>query len=129
MLNYLRITECENVEHEKYYLCEELDKDGNNYASFKNFPKEESITKQIERLRPRKEQEIRLFTYVDNKPYSINFDELDNLKQLSSALINKKMNKCSYIKRITQEQRYTHKEITIIYNNGVKQVYQVNAHF
>lgn len=49
-------------------------------------------------------------------------------KSLTSDLIQKKMNKCSYIKSIKRVQHYTHVTITVTYDSNTKNVYYLPAH-
>jgi hypothetical protein len=48
---------------------------------------------------------------------------------LAQLLNAKYLEKAPYIKSIRRQQHYTHKTITVIFDNGVKQVFTVPAHF
>ena len=50
-------------------------------------------------------------------------------ESLAQDLNAKYLEKASYIKSVKRVQLYTHKEITVVYSNGIKAVYTVPAHF
>ncbi len=56
-------------------------------------------------------------------------NETNVYKSLSADIVAKKINKCQYIKSIKRVQRYTHCEITVLYDNNTKSVYFLPAHF
>ena len=50
-------------------------------------------------------------------------------KKLASDMIAKKINKCTYITRITRSNLYNgYEKIYILYNNGVRVTYQIESH-
>lgn len=53
----------------------------------------------------------------------------DAARDLAQCLNAKYLEKAPYIKSIRRQQHYTHKTITAIFDNGVKQVFTVPAHF
>lgn len=63
-----------------------------------------------------------IYTYIDNDAASV-------YRALSADLVQKKINKCSYIKSIKRSQRYTHVEIVVTYDNNTRSIYYVPAHF
>ena len=56
-------------------------------------------------------------------------NELNVYRNLSAALIAKKLNKCGYIGSIKRVQKYTHVEIITNFTDGTRAVYIVPAHF
>lgn len=56
-------------------------------------------------------------------------NETNIYKSLSADIVAKKINNCQYIKSIKRVQRYTHVEITVLYDNNTKSVYYLPAHF
>jgi hypothetical protein len=53
----------------------------------------------------------------------------DTARDLAQLLNAKYLEKAQYIKSVRRQQHYTHKTITFIFDNGVKQVFTVPAHF
>ena len=76
--------------------------------------------------------EIKRETYVLNgKKWDLGYavtgpDAAWDLAQLLNA---KYLEKAQYIKSIRRQQHYTHKTITIYFDNGVKNVFTVPANF
>lgn len=53
-------------------------------------------------------------------------DEADVYKSLANDLVNKKLNKCTYIKSIKRTPLYNgFDEIRVVYDNGVRAIYTV----
>jgi hypothetical protein len=50
-------------------------------------------------------------------------------RDLAQLLSAKYLEKAPYIKSIRRQQHYTHKTITVLLDNGVKQIFTVPAHF
>lgn len=55
--------------------------------------------------------------------------DYDAARDLAQILNDKYLEKAPYIKSIRRQQHYTHKTITAIFDNGVKSVFTVPAHF
>lgn len=53
----------------------------------------------------------------------------DAARDLAQILNAKYLEKAQYIKSIRRQQHYTHKTITVILDNGVKEIFTVPAHF
>lgn len=53
----------------------------------------------------------------------------DAAEDLAQALSAKYLEKAPYIKSVRRQQHYSHKTITILFDNGVKQVFTVPAQF
>lgn len=64
--------------------------------------------------------------YVDGEVVRTSTEKETIFRDLTSDLIAKKMNKCTYITSIRREQLYSgFINIIVYYNNGVKRVYHI----
>lgn len=61
-------------------------------------------------------------TYLDT-------DNVNVWRALSSDMVQKKINKCTYIMSIKRKQCYTHTEICVTYDNNNRSIYYLPAHF
>lgn len=71
-----------------------------------------------------------IYILIDKKwHFSHETADADAARDLAQILNAKYLEKAPYIKSIRRQQHYTHKTITVILDNGVKQVFTVPAHF
>ena len=70
------------------------------------------------------------FTLIDKK-WKLTYEIAgpDAARDLAQLLNAKYLEKAPYIKSVRRQQHYTHKTITVIFDNGVKQIFTVPAHF
>lgn len=76
--------------------------------------------------------ELRIFDFRVSKvtPVNVITNELTVYKDLTNDLINKKINKCSYIKSITRGTYYNGFDwIKIKYNNDITRCYIIESTF
>lgn len=76
--------------------------------------------------------EIKKETYIlTGKTWQLSHETTgpDAARDLAQILSAKYLEKASYIKSIRRVQHYTHKTVTAIFDNGVKSVFTVPAHF
>ena len=69
-----------------------------------------------------------IYILIDKK-WHFSHETADAARDLAQILNAKYLEKAPYIKSIRRQQHYTHKTITVILDNGVKQVFTVPAHF
>ena len=64
--------------------------------------------------------------YVDGRVVRTNTEKETIFRDLTSDLISKKINHCSYIKSIKRNQLYNgFIDIIVFYDNGVKRIYHI----
>ena len=64
--------------------------------------------------------------YVDGRVVRTNTEKETIFRDLTSDLISKKINHCSYIKFIKRNQLYNgFIDIIVFYDNGVKRIYHI----
>lgn len=83
----------------------------------------ENITMEnVKRIAQKKENGRWIDTYIDTDVTSV-------WRSLASDTVQKKINGCKYIVSIKRRQAYTHVEICVTYDNNVRSIYYLPAHF